>query len=86
MSGWAIAVVIIAAIFAFTELQKSKHRAKNGITLDWLGGEKPIERNDTALQREVEELRERVKVLERIATEGGETKRLADEIDKLRDN
>jgi hypothetical protein len=86
MSGWAIAVIIIAAIFAFTELQKSKHRARGGITPDWLGGEKPIERNDAALQREVEELRERIKVLERIATEGGETKRLADEIDKLRDN
>ena len=34
----------------------------------------------------VAELRERIKVLERIATDGGDTKRLADEIEKLRDN
>ena len=86
MSGWAIAVIIIVAIVAYTELQKSKHRAKNGITLDWMGGERPIERENSELKREVEELRERIKVLERIATDGGDTKRLADEIEKLRDN
>jgi cell division protein ZapA (FtsZ GTPase activity inhibitor) len=86
MSGWAIAVIIIVAIVAFTELQKSKHRTKNGIALDWLGGERPIERENTELKREVEELRERVKVLERIAIDGRETRLLADEIDKLRDN
>jgi len=85
MSGWAIAVIIIVAIVAYTELQKSKHRAKNGITLDWLGGERPMERENTELKREVEELRERVKVLERIATDGRETRLLSDEIDKLRD-
>jgi hypothetical protein len=81
---WAVAVVIIVAIIAFTEMQKTKHRAKNGIALDWMGGEKPIERNDAALQREVEELRERVKVLERIATEDRETKLLSAEIESLR--
>jgi hypothetical protein len=37
------------------------------------------------LEREVEELRERVKVLERIATDGRETRLLSDEIEKLRD-
>jgi len=39
----------------------------------------------TIRKREVEELRERVKVLERIAPDGRDTKRLSDEIDKLRD-
>ena len=80
---WAVAVVIIVAIIAFTEMQKAKHRARNGITLDWMGGEKPVERSDPALQREVEELRERIKVLERIATEDRETKLLSAEIESL---
>jgi hypothetical protein len=82
---WAIAVVIIVAIIAFTEVQKAKYRARNGITLDWMGGEKPIEQNNPAQQREIEELRERVKVLERIATEDTETKRLSAEIESLRE-
>jgi len=40
---------------------------------------------EAELEREVQELRERVKVLERIATEGHETRLLSDEIEKLRD-
>jgi hypothetical protein len=40
---------------------------------------------EAELEREVEELRERVKVLERIATDGRETRLLSDEIEKLRD-
>ena len=82
---WAIAVVIMVAIVAFTEMQKAKHRARNGIALDWMGGEKPIAPpTNPALEREVEELRERVKVLERIATEDRETKLLSAEIESLR--
>ena len=80
---WAVAVVIIVAIVGFTEVQKAKHRAKHGITTDILGNEKP--RDDTALLREVEEMRERLKVLERIATEDRETKRLSAEIESLRE-
>ena len=51
---WAIAVVMIVGIIAFTEVQKAKHRAKNGLTLDWMGGEKPIAPPaNPALEREV---------------------------------
>jgi hypothetical protein len=83
---WAIAVVIIVAILGFTEVQKAKHRAKNGVALDWMGSEKPIAPpTNHALEREVEELRERVKVLERIATEDRETKLLSAEIESLRE-
>lgn len=82
---WAIAVVIIVAIVAFAEVEKAKHRTRNGITLDWMGGEKPIQRNDPAQQREIEELRERIKVLERIATEDRNTKLLSAEIESLRE-
>ncbi len=83
---WAIAVVIIVAIIGFTEVQKAKHRAKHGIAVDWMGGEKPIAPpTNPALEREVQELRERVKVLERIATEDRETKLLSAEIESLRE-
>ena len=87
---WAIAAVLMVAILAFTEMQKAKHRARHGITKDWLGSEVPpdhpskLSPADPALQREVEELRERVKVLERIATEDRETKLLSAEIESLR--
>ena len=84
MTFWT-AVVIIVAIIAVSEVIKSRHRYKNGVTLDWKGGEQQPEKNDPALQREVEELRERVKVLERIATDGRESRLLSDEIEKLRD-
>ena len=77
---WAIAAILIVAILAFTEVQKAKYRARNGITTDVMGNEK----RDPALQREVEELRERVKVLERIATEDRETRLLSAEIEGLR--
>ena len=83
--SWPFAVVLIIAIIGLTDVFKAKYRARHGIGLDWLGAEKPIETNDPALKREVEELRERVKVLERIATEDRETKLLSAEIDKLRD-
>jgi hypothetical protein len=83
---WAVAVVMIVALICFTEMQKAKHRAKNGIAVDWMGGEKPIAPpTNPALEREVEELRERVKVLERIATEDRETKLLSAEIESLRE-
>jgi hypothetical protein len=83
---WAVAVVLIVALVCFTEVQKAKHRARNGIAVDWMGGEKPIAPpTNPALEREVEELRERVKVLERIATEERETKLLSAEIESLRE-
>ena len=85
MSFWA-AVVLIVAICAFAEVVKSKHRAQGGIAHDSATGRETfIPRPDPALQREVEELRERVKVLERIATEDRETKLLSAEIERLRD-
>ena len=84
--NWAFAVVLIVALVCVAEVLKAKYRAKNGIALDWMGGEKPIAPpTNPELEREVEELRERVKVLERIATEDRETKRLSAEIESLRE-
>jgi hypothetical protein len=85
MSLWT-AIVVIVAIIAVAEVMKSRHRAHHGITVDHTTGkEQLVQRDDGALKREVEELRERVKVLERIATEERETKQLSAEIERLRD-
>lgn len=85
MSFWT-AIVVIVAIIAVAEVIKSKHRARHGITTDMMGNEKSVAPpHNPALEREVEELRERVKVLERIATEDRETKRLSAEIESLRE-
>ena len=84
--SWATAVVIIVAIAIVGEIFKARYRARHGITKDMMGNEQPIAPpNDSALKREVEELRERVKVLERIATEDPAGRRLSAEIDALRD-
>ena len=82
MSLWT-AIVVIIGMICVTEIFKAKHRARHGITTDIMGNEKP--RDDAALLREVEELRERLKVLERIATEDRETKLLSAEIESLRE-
>lgn len=85
MSFWT-AVVIMSAIWAVAGVINAKHRARHGITMDHAtGNERLVAEADPALKREVEELRERVKVLERIATEDRETKRLSAEIESLRD-
>jgi hypothetical protein len=84
MSFWT-AIVVIVAIIAFAEVIKTRHRTRHGITTDAMGNEKPVApATNPALEREVEELRERVKVLERIATEERETKLLSAEIESLR--
>ena len=83
--NWAAAVVFIVAIVAVAEVLKARYRARHGITTDAMGNEKPVAPpTSPALEREVEELRERVKVLERIATEDRETKLLSAEIESLR--
>lgn len=85
--SWAAAVVFIVAIIALSEVLKARYHARRDRPLEQPPeaevGER-AERNDPMLQREVEELRERVKVLERIATEDRESKRLSAEIDALR--
>lgn len=84
--NWAFAVVLIVALVCVAEVLKAKYRARHGITTDAMGNEKPLAPpTSPALEREVEELRERVKVLERIATEDTETKRLSAEIESLRE-
>ena len=85
MSFWT-AVVIIVAICAITSMVRSRHRISKRSEDQGMVEQSAREK---ALQNEVEDLRERIKVLERIATDGNsldavETKRIAAEIEALR--
>jgi len=89
MSFWT-AVVIIVAIGAVTSVMQAKYRGQRGVVADKQGNERPIEREDSEARREVTELRERIKVLERIATDANTTEsrkiaEIAEEIESLRD-
>ena len=86
MNLWT-AIVAIVAIACFAEVLKAKFRAHHGEP------GRPAEplppAKDPAMEREVQELRERIRVLERIATESNttaalESRRVSDEIEALR--
>ncbi len=79
MTFWTAAVIIVA-IWGIVEAYKARH----GIVSDERGNDRHIEKRDAEAEREIKELRERIKVLERIATDDSEAKRLANEIDDLR--
>ncbi len=92
MSGWALVAII--AIIVWGVVQYTKARA--GITTDEYGKETLAPRDDgrslaeiEAAQREVTELKERIKVLERIVTDSNtgdarERARITAEIEALR--
>ena len=85
------AIFLIACIIAAVQMYKAKQRADNGIIADKEGNERFIERSDPDVQREVEHLRERVRVLERIAYDantgsGRQSRDIAREIEALRDD
>ena len=85
MNFWEFVLIISVAGMLYSAW-RSKHLAKLGAYEDDKG---KIQRIDTGreaeLEREMQELRERVKVLERIATDGRETRLLSEEIEKLRE-
>lgn len=78
------ALVLIVAIIAFARIRMAKY----GGHLHGHHDQIPPRADESytrELEREVADLRERVKVLERIATDDRDTKRLASEIEALRD-
>ena len=88
------ALVIVAAIGAYYQLRSQRIRA--GLDRSQLGrmgrgrgsGELMAagqSQRETELEKEIDALRERIKVLGRIATDGRPAKALADEIESLRD-
>jgi hypothetical protein len=92
MSSWAIVAMVAIIVFGVVEYAK----ARAGIVTDENGNEKIAPREDTrsaaeleAARRELTDLKERVKVLERIATDANtgdarEQARIAAEIEALR--
>jgi hypothetical protein len=80
----SVLIVVVGSVVG--TIWSANLRAQRGLRKDWMGNEIPIERQDNgvneALLNEVQELRERVKVLERIATD--KRVQLADEIEDLR--
>lgn len=89
MSMWT-AIVVIVAISAFARVMLARYHARQRsdadahqrqrVTPDGPGG--PA---DPELQREIETLRKRLEVLERIATDERQSKSIAAEIESLRD-
>lgn len=80
MSFWS-AVVAIVAIVSFASLRIAKYRALGH------GGETPASRGgyrEAELEREVLDLKKRLAVLERIATDDRQSKAIAQEIESLR--
>ncbi len=80
MNSWAIVAIVAIAVWGFVQLRK----ARMGIVRDKQGNESRIAQDDPEARRELEELRERVKVLERITVDGREARAIADEIEDLR--
>lgn len=93
MTGWAIVALVAVVIWGVVE----SIRARAGIITDENGNQAIAPREDgrssaelEAARRELADLRERVKVLERIATDSNsgaarEQARIAAEIEALRD-
>jgi hypothetical protein len=95
MTFWTAAVVIVA-IWAVVQVYTRRHDRELGIVRDEDGNPVFAQRDETrstaeieAARRELHDLRERIKVLERIATDGNssdarERARIAAEIEALR--
>ena len=89
--GFWTAMVLISALAVIWGVLSARYRAHAGIGTDAMGGQfKLPQSDDEALRKEVEELRERVKVLERITTDANSlesrgSRAIAQEIESLRD-
>ena len=86
MSGWMIVVVVAIVMSSMVKMFALRHKRD----ADTLMTHADTAEN-AALRHEVKELRERVRVLERIATDANtatalESRRVSDEIEALRDN
>lgn len=81
MSFWT-AIVLIVLIAAIAGYMRSRHGRDRRLADD-SGRERQLEQERDEAQAELADLRERVKVLERIATDPA--RRTAEEIEKLRD-
>lgn len=91
MSGWMIVAIVAIVMSGIVRIYKMRNDDRRGIVRDEEDGRiLGMRQDDSAARREIEDLRERIKVLERIATDGNsvdarETERISREIDALRD-
>jgi hypothetical protein len=88
MSFWS-AVVAIVAIIAFTTTRIARYRAgldspRRHPSIHEAVADALSTPRESELQKEVEDLRQRIAVLERIATEDRHSKSIAHEIENLR--
>lgn len=80
-------VVAIVIIVTIGGLLRTKYLAKHGVVEDKKGDKSLLIRQDNGQQQqEIKELKERVKVLERIVTDNNNAMDLDREIDKLRNS
>lgn len=90
MSGWMIVAIVAIVMSGLVRMVSIRRDERHGIIRDHEDNPVRIPQDDTAARREIEDLRERIKVLERIATDNNsvsatETRRIAQEIEALRD-
>lgn len=79
-------VVAIIIVVTIGKVLSTRYRAQNGIIEDQHGNEIAAQHRDSGrLQEEVKYLKERVAVLEKIATDDRGARELENEIEKLRD-
>lgn len=79
------AVVFIVAIGAVASVVKSHYRAKHGIIADEDGNERlAVDPETGRMKAEIIQLKERIAVLERLATDDNGVRLLDREIEKLR--
>ena len=79
------AVVVIVALVMFARVLRERIRSDRAETPFVLADSDALTRENAALRRDLAALTDRVKVLERIATDGRHSGDLAAEIEALRD-
>ena len=93
MTGWGLVAIVGIIIWGIVQIYTQRNDGALGVTRDEEGNPVfPPAREDgeaREMRREIENLRERIRVLERIATDHNsldarETRRLSAEIDALR--
>ena len=89
MNMWtAIMVIAIVAITSFARVMRAKYLAEHNLVDDRRGNPVSLTRGaprEAELEREVVDLKKRLAVLERIATDDRQSSAIAKEIESLRD-
>lgn len=90
MTSWAIVAVIAIIVWGIVQSANARSRSNRNVIVDEDGNETYVGRPDEDTRREIARLQERIKVLERIATDKNsldtrERERIAREIEDLRE-